>query len=260
MSGNSITAKNLDSWLALAANIAMEAGDFLLRANTSAVEVTGEKGRDVKLAVDRTSEELIIAMLREQSSFAILSEERGAIKGKDSTSELVWIVDPLDGSMNYLKGIPGCCVSLGLWRADEPMLGVIYDFTRKELFAGIPGKGAWMDGFPIYTSLISEPDRAVLCTGFPVGMDFSGEALSQFIQQVHSYKKIRMFGSAALSLAYVAAGRVDAYYERDIRLWDVAAGLAIVQAAGGQVVRTESDQPFTLTVFAGNSVLKTTCP
>lgn len=251
----SVAPDQLRAWLAIAEEAAQRAGEYLTQARVSKAIVTAELKRDVKLEVDQQSEELILRVLTEKSSFAVLTEERGLIEARSEYPNLKWIVDPLDGSLNYLRGIPLCCISIGLWDRDEPLLGVVYDFGHGEMFTGIVGIGAWLNGVSIQVGDVSEWERAILCTGFPVSTDFSSKSLAGFVEQVRQYKKVRLLGSAALSLAYVAASRVDAYYERDIRLWDVASGLAIVQAAGGVVVRAASSIAGTVTVYAGNSLL-----
>ena len=247
----SAAPEQLRAWLAIAEEAAQRAGEFLTQARVSEAIVTAELKRDVKLEVDQQSVELMLQVLTEKSSFAVLTEERGLIEVRGEYSDLKWIVDPLDGSLNYLRGIPLCCVSVGLWDRDEPLLGVVYDFGHGEMFTGIVGIGAWRNRVPIHVGDVSERERAILCTGFPVSTDFSSKSLAGFVEQVRQYKKVRLLGSAALSLAYVAAGRVDAYYERDIKLWDVAGGLAIVRAAGGVVVRAASSTAGAVTVYAG---------
>jgi myo-inositol-1(or 4)-monophosphatase len=251
---NRISSTSLEGWLSLAEEVARSAGKFLA-GSRSRVEVVANLGKDIKLSHDRESEERIVRLLREHSDFPILSEEQGLIPGRATDQEMRWIVDPLDGSLNYLRGIPFCCVSVGLWKGDAPVLGAIYDFDREELFTGIAESGAWLNGTAIRVSRTKDPGDAVLCTGFPVGMDLAPSTLLAFVEQVRRYKKVRLFGSAALSLAYVAAGRVDAYCERDIRLWDVAAGLAIVRGAGGHVAQHMSGTSHALTGYAGNSSL-----
>lgn len=246
---------DLPGLLALATAAARRAGAFLLETANSPIAVTAELERDVKLAADQGSEEIIVPLLREGSSFAILSEEMGLDDSRGSLTGLHWLVDPLDGSLNYLKGIPLCCVSIGLWEGNEPLLGVIYDFNREELFQGITGQGAWLNDQPIQVSVTREAGKAILCTGFPAGTDYSPQALLQFADQVLKYKKLRLLGSAALSLAYVAAGRADGYFERDIKIWDVGAGMALVRAAGGITVQTASPKPSAVTVYAGNRLL-----
>jgi len=247
----------LEEWLSLAGEAARSAGEFLAGARIADLKIGASLGKDIKLAVDRESEDRIIGMLRERSDFPILSEEQGMIKGRMAEQDWRWVVDPLDGSLNYLRGIPLCCVSVGLWHGDSPMLGAIYDFNRNELFTGLVGCGAWLNGAAIMVSTTQAPGEAVLCAGFPVGTDLSPAALQTFVEQVRQYKKVRLFGAAALSLAYVAAGRVDAYYERDIWLWDVAAGLAIVLAAGGAVIkRPSSASPDALVLCASTPALQ----
>lgn len=246
---------DLPDLLELATAAARRAGAFLRKTAKSPIAVTAELERDVKLAADKGSEEIIVPLLREGSNFAILSEEMGLNDSRDSFTGPYWLVDPLDGSLNYLQGIPLCCVSIGLWEGHEPLLGVVYDFNREELFKGIPGQGAWLNDKPIQVSVTREVKKAMLCTGFPANTDYSPKALLQFVDQVRKYKKLRLLGSAALSLAYVAAGRADGYFERDIKIWDVGAGMALVRAAGGITVQTASPKPGAVTVYGGNRLL-----
>lgn len=247
--------RELKGLLELAEQAARLAGEFLVQARGSAAIVTTELERDVKLAADWESEERILCVLRKKSAFAILSEERQWVGERDSRPKLRWIVDPLDGSLNYLKGIPLSCVCVGLWRDEEPVLGAVFDFNQNEMFTGIVGVGAWLNGKSIHVSSVSERDRAVLCTGFPVSSDFSPGALTKYIEHVRQFKKVRLLGSAALSLAYIAMGRVDAYFERDIKVWDIAAGVALVCAAGGRVIKVTSRQVDAVTIYASNGAL-----
>lgn len=247
--------KNQSAWLNLAVYAVQDAGVFLKKARRGSVIVASEEGRDIKLALDRDSEEQIVFLLSKKSSFPILSEEMNKAWSQEIFPDYHWIVDPLDGSLNYWKDLPLCCVSIGLWRGNKPVLGVIYDFNRDELFTGIVGEGAWMNGISLKVSDIPVLEKAVLCTGFPVSTDFSDAGIQQFISFVRDYKKIRLLGTAALSLAYVASGRVDAYCERDIKIWDVAAGIAIVEAAGGNTHHLPSTTPSCLTIFSANQSL-----
>jgi myo-inositol-1(or 4)-monophosphatase len=230
----------LTAALSLAKEAARKSAERLGALLTLPIDVESSVNRDVKLKADRDAEDVIVSILRESSPHAVLSEESGWIEGSQ-TDGLRWIVDPLDGSFNFLRGIPVCCVSIALWRDDEPLLGVIHDIHSGEAFSGIVGRGAWLGSASIHVSSIDKPSNAVMCTGYPVSTDFSRSALLQYVEQVRGYKKIRLLGSAALSLAYLAAGRVDAYYERGIKIWDVAAGLAIVKAAGGAIAHTAVD-------------------
>lgn len=226
-------AKDLNALLACAEEAARQSGEFLAKARDSGTVATSEPERDVKLVADQESEARILHILRQHSDLSILSEEGGPAEERKAQQELRWIIDPLDGSVNYWKGIPFCCVSVGLWYDKTPVLGAVYDFNSEEMFTGIVGRGAWLNGRAIHVSDTSQLDRGILCTGFPVATDFSAEGLGHFVNQVRAYRKVRLLGTAALSLCYVATGRADAYYERDIKIWDVAAGLAIVRAAGG---------------------------
>lgn len=235
--------------LALATLAAREAGRFLRSGPRRDAPRVAESRRDVRLEADRVAEDRIVNVLAEGPPIPIVAEERVTDGAAPPTAGLRWIVDPLDGSVNYLQGIPFCCVSVALWRDDDPLAAAVYDFDRDELFTALVGDGAWLNGTAVHVRSTPQ-DRAVLCTGFPVGTDFTAVALSGFVRQVREFRKIRMFGSAALSLAYVAAGRADAYFERDIRIWDVAAGLALVRAAGGEFVCAPSAVPHAWTVYA----------
>lgn len=232
--------------------IARSAGILLLNHRDKMTNVA-YNGRDVKTDADRRAEDLILHDLHKLADFPILSEESGLVESQGAFSDYLWIVDPLDGTMNYVRGIPLTCVSIALWRADVPIFGVVYSYHNDEMFTGAVGQGALLSGHPIHVSETKEAKNAVLLTGFPVGGDFDDQSVERFVRHVTRFGKIRMIGSAALSLAYVAAGRGDAYYERHIRTWDVAAGLAIVLAAGGRIEVSRTDKPQSLIAYAGNA-------
>lgn len=216
-----------------AEDAARAAGALLKDAITREKKILGEPGRDIKLQADRDAEAVILAALA-TSPFPVLAEESGEL-GEIDPAKPFWIVDPLDGTLNFSRTLPFCAVSIALSSVDTPMIGVVYDFNRDELFSGVVGQGAWRNGAPMQVSKITETGRAVLTAGFPVNFVYEDAPLFTFVKMARSFRKLRMFGSAALSLAYVAAGLADAYAEDDIMLWDVAAGLALVQAAGGYV-------------------------
>jgi len=205
-------------------------------------------GKDIKIDADKDAHEIISKILR-KTGIWILSEEDDA---HDFNKDFQWIIDPLDGSLNFFRRIPICAVSIGLFENREPLLGVVYDFNREEMFSGIVGEGAWLNGKDIFVSKIREKREAIIMTGFPSYTDYSRDALEKYISLVQSFKKVRLIGSAALSLAYVASGRADAYCEKDIKIWDVAAGLALIKAAGGDYKATKTDKEGRCTVFAGN--------
>lgn len=232
-----------------AQSAARQVGD-MLREYTATV--VSNIGKDIKIDADKKAHELILRILAE-TNIPILSEEDHQ---HEFDAKLQWVVDPLDGSLNFFRGIPNCVVSIALLKNGEPILGVVYDFNREEMYTGIVGNGAWCNGKVITTSDISEKNNAVLMTGFPSYTNYSTEALTEFVIQVQSYKKIRLIGSAALSLAYVAGGRADAYIEKDIKIWDVAGGLAIVKSAGGTYSLSTVDEKGGCSVFAANSALQ----
>lgn len=218
--------------LEIAKAAALEAGNYLKKYVD--IHVDGQEGKDIKLSSDKNSERILVEKLSE-AGYPILSEECGEING-DISSELHWIIDPLDGTANYWKGMKElACVSVSLWNQDKPVLGVVYRFEIDELFWGTVKEGAFCNGHPIKTSSVDKTSDAVVATGFPVYRDYSTESLTDFIRQVQQFKKVRMLGAAAIMGTFVAAGRVDAYMEDEIMLWDIAAAAAIVEAAGGEI-------------------------
>lgn len=219
--------------LDLAIRAAGAASAYLRDALAAEKKVLAEIGRDIKLQADRDAEAIILDVLM-QSGLPVIAEESGE-SGTHGDDTPTWIVDPLDGTMNFKHGIPLCCVSLALSLGGRPVLGVIDDFNRRECFSGIPGGGAWLNGSPMHVSQTTDPARAILTAGFPTKFDLGGPALHAFMESARRFKKVRMLGSAALMMAYVACGRVDAYAEDDIMYWDIAAGAALIEAAGGWV-------------------------
>ena len=243
-----ISDKKTGELLHLAESAALLAGAHLRNRRGEWKGVTASSGRDVKIAADRHSEALIVEQLA-ASGIPLYSEEAGAIDARRTARRSkkaagpLWIIDPLDGSLNYHQGIPLCCVSIALYEGARPILGVVYDFNHDEMFCGLAGRGAWLNHSPIEPSRTELISRAVLATGFPVRSDFSGPALSKFVGAVQGFRKVRLLGSAALSLCYVACGRVDAYREDGIMFWDVAAGCAVVDGAGGTVSVEKLEYP-----------------
>ena len=221
-----------ESELKIAEEAAAAAARYLMSQTSGTVE--SAVGKDIKLVNDKRSEAIIIGHL-EKTGIPVLSEESGMV-GAGGSGDAVWIVDPLDGSANYMKGMRDLtCISIALFEKDEPVLGVINRYERGEVFTGAAGAGAFLNGQSIKTSDVEKVEKAILATGFPIKRSYSEDKLGQFIKSVQSFKKIRMLGAAALMGAYVACGRVDAYTEENIMLWDIAAASAIVKAAGGSV-------------------------
>jgi myo-inositol-1(or 4)-monophosphatase len=225
----------------------------LAELSLDALEIDTSLGREWKIKADKILESVIIPTLRQGSNYPILSEESGFHKG---TGEEYWVVDPLDGTANFFRGLPIYCISVGLWKNNQPILGVVLDPHNKQLFSGIVGDGAQCNGCEIQVRKGPElePSSSILCTGFPAGLDHTKKNLAKLIGLISHFGKVRMLGSAALMLCYVASGRCDSYWEKRIRLWDVAAGLAIVASAGGQIELGEISEDFRVDVEAACSV------
>ena len=225
---------NLSNLKQLAIKAAKEAGEYLLKNKTAKKEIFSEQGRDIKLEIDRSTEKLIRTSLRE-SDISILGEEYG---GKSSDG-LVWVIDPIDGTANYFRGLDQCCISIALMDGNKALLGIIYNFNTNELFHAQHEQGAFLNDLPISVSNISEKNKASLTTGFPASESI--ESSLDFLDGLKEWKKIRMFGSAALSCAYISSGRCDAYIEKGVYLWDFAAGICLVNEAGGRVQFSKID-------------------
>lgn len=236
--------------LAIAERAAAAAGEALLKHRTEWGVIEAEYGREVKIDADTRAEEMILTALRDAAPYPVISEEAGWVNAGDRQG-YVWAVDPLDGSVNYLRGYPHCAVSIALLSAGVPVLGVVECFVLRERFTGIVGEGAALNGAKISVSDIADPASGILQTGVPARA--APETMALFEQRLKTWRKVRMIGSAATALAYVSAGRAEAYRESGSMIWDVAAGCALVRAAGGDfhIGGGELDKP--LEVSAANA-------
>lgn len=220
-----------DLELALAA---ADEGARIVRAGFGTHRVVEQKGRlDPVTEVDRASEAAIAALLAaHRPDDGMLGEEGTA---RSSTGRR-WIVDPLDGTVNFIHGIPHVAVSVGLWDGDEPVVGVVVDVMRGEVFAAARGEGATLDGAPIHVSQVTELPRAVVATGFAYDHDQYADAYLRPVAAVLAeVNGLRRLGSAALDLCWVACGRFDGYWEYSIGPWDAAAGAVVAMEAGATV-------------------------
>lgn len=197
-----------------------------------------EGGRDVKLAADKAAEAVVAKALGDGADLPILSEEAGWIGRPPDADTPYWCVDPLDGTFNYWRGIPGTAVSIALCRAGVSQLGVVLDLESGAVWHGGPGLGAFCDGTAVAVAATEDPAAGVLATGFPHLADLSDAGLRPLAERAQRWKKIRMLGTATLAAVWVADGRLDAYAEAGARWWDVAAAFAIVAGAGGSVRAT----------------------
>lgn len=213
---------------------AAQAAGGLLRANFGLQQKVDENlAHDIKLELDKRSQTLIESLLLARyPDHAIYGEE--GIRG-DQNSEYQWIIDPIDGTVNFFYGIAHFAISIALRRADKILVGVIYDPLRDELWAVEQGQPATLNGLPIRVSDRTKLSDAVVSVGVSKTLESVEASMPLFQRMVREAKKCRMMGSASLDIAYVACGRLDAYIEGQISLWDIAAGLLLVEAAGGKV-------------------------
>jgi myo-inositol-1(or 4)-monophosphatase len=246
-----------DAHLDLAVRAASAAGAALRahRGEWSGIEAV--QGREVKIEADKRAETLILDMITKESDLPVLSEEAGWVGAhmKGGVDRLAWAIDPLDGSVNFINGYPHCAVSIALMQGARPVMGVVDCFMLEERFAGIVGGGATLNGRPIRVSNVTHPSQGILNTGVPARAAIEEASFTRFMREILIWRKVRMIGSAAAALAYVACGRADAYREAGAMLWDVAAGCALVEAAGGmaRLAGPALDQP--LIVTASNAAL-----
>lgn len=228
--------RQLRIFLDVATEAALAAGAVLL-SYLGKLEEVREKGRggDLVTAADRASEVVVLEVLqRHFPDHAILAEESGKLGNADS--EFCWAIDPLDGTTNFAHQYPCFAVSIGLLVAGVPQIGVIFDPYRDELFRGAKGAIATCNRKPISVSTTAELSKCLLVTGFAYDRrETADNNYAEFCHLTHLTQGVRRSGAAALDLAYVASGRIDGYWERGISLWDIAAGIAILKAAGGQV-------------------------
>jgi myo-inositol-1(or 4)-monophosphatase len=184
--------------------------------------------------MDHASERLIKEMIEARHPGSIfLAEESG---GNQDLIELTWVIDPIDGTVNYAHGIPIYCISIAAVRANEPLVGVIYNPNTEELFTATRGGGAYLNGRRLEVSTIGELRRSALVTGFPYNVaENPYGCVDSFIDFMMLGIPVRRLGSAALDLAYTAAGRFEAFWEVSLNHWDVAAGILMVIEAGGRV-------------------------
>ena len=249
---------DLDAVLAVMVDAAREAGEALRTHRSQWSDVESVVGREVKVGADKKAEEIVLAALKAAPEIGggpipILSEEAGWVGERQG--DLAWAVDPLDGSVNYIKGYPHCAVSIALMRGREPILGVVDCFLLNETFAGIVGRGATLNGAPIKVSAVAKRAEGILATGIPARAQIDSPEFEAFMSDMLAWRKVRMIGSAASALACVAAGRADFYRESGAMLWDVAGGCALVMAAGGQAKMDGPALDMPLRVAASNTGL-----
>jgi myo-inositol-1(or 4)-monophosphatase len=223
------------------AHEAAEAGAEVIRRHFGrGIEAEWKGQVDPVTAVDREAEEAVLAVIRRRRPLdRILAEESG---GDDWNEGRVWIVDPLDGTVNFVHGLPQVATSVGLRTDGRGLVGVVASVVNHEIFAAEAGNGATLNGDPIHVSSESTPSRALVGTGFAYDRQQRAQEMANTLAGVlREFQGIRRVGSAALDLCWVATGRMDAYWEYGVRPWDTAAGALIVEEAGGRVTTFGGD-------------------
>ena len=244
----------MTTYLEAAVAAARAAGELLRQNFGKPLDVNAFEAHDIKLELDVESQELITRMLLERFPDHALYGEEG-IAGNQA-SEWQWIVDPIDGTVNFFYSIPHFCISIALRHRDEIVVGVIYDPMRDELWQVARGTAALLNGRPIAVSQRRRLAEAVMSVGFSKTNTTIAAGLPLLEVYAKRARKCRLMGSAALDLAYVACGRLDAYIEQSVSLWDVAAGKILVESAGGKFEMTaREDNPNKISVRASSGLL-----
>jgi len=242
--------------LKLSKNAVVHALDKLIELDKQNIKnylFSNEVPKEVKAEADIIIEKILIDKLS-ISDLSILSEESGLIKS-ESNSNLRFIIDPIDGTVNFIRGICNCSISVALFDGNTPVFGVLASYPSGIIAWGGKGIGAFMGEMPINVSSIKDTKKGVLCTGFPSRFEFNSKTILEQIHLMQSFNKVRMLGSASQSLLQVAQGSVEAYVESNIMIWDVAAGIAIVEGAGGEFRINKQDYNYPIEVIASNNLI-----
>ena len=231
--------------LATAIDIVLRAGEIQLAHFNRDLRVAKKGAIDLVTEADLEVERMCRRVLAERfPSHAILAEELVSEPGHGASSDHCWVFDPIDGTTNYAHGLPIFCSALGLEIGGSMEIAAVYDPTRRELFTAERGGGAYLNGVRLQVSAASALIEALLVTGFPYTIhEEADEILGLFGEFVRRARAVRRLGSAALDMAYVAAGRFDAFWEDNLKPWDVAAASLLVEEAGGVVSGTDGS-PF----------------
>ena len=240
-------------------NAAMKAGRALVRdfGEVQNLQVSLKGPGDYVSQADRKAEDILFSELsKARPGYAFLMEERGGIAGDDDQHR--WIVDPLDGTTNFLHGIPMFAVSVALERQGQLTAGVIYNPIMDELYTAERGRGAFLNDRRIRVAARRRLSDAVITTGIPhLGRGHHGEALRELRNVMSECAGVRRFGAASMDLAWVASGRCDGYWEKSLSPWDIAAGIVIIREAGGIVSDASGEQDMLDTgmIVAGNEAI-----
>ncbi|MBI2622885.1 MAG: inositol monophosphatase [Candidatus Levybacteria bacterium] len=225
--------KDFSPYLQYALNAAQKAGVILKKGYGNIRSIKNKEGgnKGIVTEIDEKSEEAIIQYLRENSNYPIFTEEAGTIKGKGN---MCWIIDPLDGTTNFARGIPLFAISIALLKSDQVQLGVVYNPIINECFYAELGKGAYLNSEPIKISDKNDLQGSVIFANHGYGKH-DKELFVEVIKKLSPFSSIRKFGTTALELCYVAKGSAEAFLSAGDELWDYAAGVILIQEAGGRV-------------------------
>lgn len=250
----------MSEFLTTAVDAALMAGKLLRENFGKPLEVDAMQAHDIKLELDRRTQRLIEDhILARHPDHAILGEE--GIRGGKGDCE--WIIDPLDGTVNYFYGLPHFATTIAVRRNNTLLAGVVHDPMRDETWTVEAGGPALLNGHAIKVSTRTDLQDCIISMGVSKTVDTINSTLPAFNHAIRRVKKMRMLGSAALDIAYVATGRLDAYIEGTISLWDIAAGLLLVPAAGGTVdLQPHADNPnkFRITATSGRADFQSLLP
>jgi myo-inositol-1(or 4)-monophosphatase len=245
----------IKTYLEVAVEIAQEAGKVLREEMQRPPSIAYKGDFDLVTQADRRSETLIVNRLQKYFPEHAVAAEEGT--GKDTASEYRWHVDPLDGTTNFAHGYPCFCVSMALASKNELLVGVIYNPVYDELFTAARGEGATFNGKKIHCSKIDTLKNSLLCTGFPNHNRQANPNIHFYWDFTLRSHGVRRDGSAALDLAFVAMGRFDSFWEFGLNPWDTAAGVVLVEEAGGKVTDMQG-QPYALggpSILASNGLV-----
>ena len=236
--------------------IARKAGAILMGGYGNVRHIQQKGVIDLVTEFDKHSEEIILSFIQKEfPDHAILAEESGR---NETISEYQWVIDPLDGTTNFAHGIPIFSVSIGLLKNNMPIVGVVYDPFRHEMFSAESGHGATLNGQPIHVSSRSDLGQSVISTGFPYDVRTNPRNnLAHFVEFQLRTQAVRHLGSSALDCTWTAMGRLDGYWEFGVKPWDVGAGALIVHEAGGRVTFVNGDENFLSTdsILVSNGLL-----
>ncbi len=228
-------------WLTAAIDAAALAGNVLL--NWQGKFSVREKSRaNLVTEADEASQTAIVNRLRSQfPDYSFLGEEN--LNERGTTEDTVWIIDPLDGTSNYVHGFPYFAVSIALMHKGQIEVGVILDPNRNDVFAASRGDGATLNGIPLRTSGETRMEKAFGIASLPIAANPENPAINRFLKAMQSLQTVQRTGSAALNLAYLAAGRIDAFWSSSLNVWDIAAGVLLVTESGGTVSDLDGNHP-----------------